>query len=306
MELPAGALVRGSGSGVLGRLCRERRWPTRAAAVLAIPSGTVRLFSFPDVPAREVRQAIIWELQRVLPYAVEDATIDLIPVPRSGPGQDGAWLAAACRADELGERVRHLRLQGLNPVAVEVQPLPLWRLALLRHPSAPDAAVLDLGANGSRLLIIANGSPDLFRDVAIGGADFTRAIAAGAGVPEAEAERLKRTRFQEELPLEWLETPLRELLTEIDRSLRFVRQQGGTLPERVLACGGGAGWPALLGLLAENLGLPVEPWHVPVEVTAAPADDTPSPDTAFVSAVAMASWDRAPVLRGGSLGDGTH
>lgn len=254
----------------LGRWCHRRGWPVRAAAALPATRSVLRVLDLGAVPDREAGAAAGWELQRVLPYPLEEAAVDLVPL--QGPGGP-RWLAAAAHGGDVRAHVSLLRGWGLRPVALEPEPVALWRLHLALCPDAGAVeAVLDLGAGGTRLLVIVERAPVLLRCLPVG----CRDLQAPGG----------------------FEGPLRDLLTELDHSLRFCRQTYGRAPDRIWACGGGGAWAPLLQALRDSLGAPVEPWRLPVEVLGAGPHEGSAAGTglaspAFALAMGLCLWSEA-------------
>jgi len=91
--------------------------PRRAR--IALPPGlcTVRPLSLPPLQARELREAIPWEMERYLPYPAEAATfghviIDPIGATAGGADQRQALVAAAPTAaiEAVGEALKSLRI----------------------------------------------------------------------------------------------------------------------------------------------------------------------------------------------------
>src|SRR5207302_3903494 len=95
----------------------------------------------------------------------------------------------------VNQHVAALKAAGLEPIAIDIQPLALAR-ALLDlgngASSTGEVAVVNLGATVSEIDIYRNGVLSFTRALPLAGNTFTRAISDLMGAPLDMAERLKK------------------------------------------------------------------------------------------------------------------
>jgi type IV pilus assembly protein PilM len=81
---------------------------------------------------------------------------------------------------------------GLNPVAIDVEPLAAARALLVDGYSELTVALINIGAVKTDISIFERGLLVLPRTVFVAGDNFTRAVSDATGQPMEQAERLKR------------------------------------------------------------------------------------------------------------------
>lgn len=242
----------------------------KAVAAIPIRAAHLRRFSLPAMPARDLTAAVRWEMQRFLSVPVEEAALDYLVLRRSAEGGSASVeiLAAAAPAEVTRAYGAALRRAGLRPLAVEVEPLALWRLARHLHRTTPwsdpldtgrDQAevLLDIGAYRSSLLIYNDDDLLLTRPIPVGGNAFTEALARARALTLPEAESLKlgaRERLLEET-----DTAFHDLVAELNRTFRhFLQTHARARLVRMLLSGGGAAVRGLGAALSAALEIPVE------------------------------------------------
>lgn len=242
----------------------------KAVAAIPIRAAHLRRFSLPAMPARDLTAAVRWEMQRFLSVPVEEAALDYLVLRKAAEAGAGSAeiLAAAAPAEVTRAYGVALRRAGLRPLAVEVEPLALWRLARHLHRTTPwsdpldggrDQAevLLDIGAYRSSLLIYSDDDLLLARPIPIGGNAFTEALARARSLTLPEAESLKlgaRERLLEET-----DAAFRELVAELNRTFRhFLQTHARARLARMLLSGGGAAVRGLGAALSAALEVPVE------------------------------------------------
>ncbi len=141
------------------------------------------------------------------------------------------------------------------------------------YPDVEESSlIVDLGSKSTNLIFSESGK--LFtRNILVGGATVTGAIAKEMGIQFGEAEAQKRAHGfiapggayepHENEVVDAISRIMRNTMTrlhgEIIRTVNFYRtQQGGTPPRRIFICGGGAHTPMVVDFFQEKFNLPVE------------------------------------------------
>jgi type IV pilus assembly protein PilM len=224
------------------------------------PQLVVREMSVSNLPAKEMRQALPFQVKDALPLAVERSLLDFFPLEEPGGNPTVRGLLIAMPKDAVMTAVDAAEKAGLHVDAVD-----LASFALLRAASRLDAqveAIVDIGAQVTSVVVHADGEPLIVRTVPRGGTEITDSIATRLGIPPTEAEALK-CRFGlhgdgNPATAEAAGDAVRPLVSELRSSFTYLasgeRQKQVT---RVALCGGSALMPGLPEHLQKQLGITV-------------------------------------------------
>lgn len=228
----------------------------------------VRELTVPRLGKREIRAALPFQVQDMLPVPVADAILDFYPVSEghaeSGPTVSGLLVAAVKEA--VMSNVTAVLLAGLNPVEVDLIPFALNRVLLRGQHSEGTVALIDIGQSTTNVVITVDGVPQFVRIIPAGGSDVTRALSVRLGVAPEVAEAEKRDLGLRPATLgpanreavEVIQETSRELLNSLRNTLSFfVNSRQGQHIDRVLLSGGGALLGSFSTTLAELTRIPV-------------------------------------------------
>jgi len=280
VPLPAQAVVNGEvrDVGVVSQAIRElwqRGGFKSRQATMGVGNQrvVVREVTVPELPPKELRQSLPFQIQDQIPIPVEDAVLDydlVEELQRDGDRMVRLLVVAAQR-----EMVLHI-LQAATDAKVEPIGVDLVPFALIRAVGQDEGlgldeqdmggeAVVDVGADVTNICVHERGVPRFVRILPSGGQDVTRAMADTLGIEPEAAEILKRGHAVEGGPApedvrSVLDSRVAVLVDEIRSSLDFYRAQTpGAEVARVLVSGGGSKLPGLIERLRERLGARVEP-----------------------------------------------
>jgi type IV pilus assembly protein PilM len=161
-------------------------------------SLVVRIIPVPKMSRSELEETMKWEVERHVPFQPHEIIRDFQPLSRPEDVPEGGQmevLLAVAQDGFVNQHVAALRAAGLDPVAIDIQPLALSRSLIdLVNGSQPsgDVAVINVGANVSDVNIYRDGVLTFTRPLPLAGNTFTRAISDLMGVPLDVAERLKK------------------------------------------------------------------------------------------------------------------
>ncbi|GAB6876230.1 hypothetical protein [Thermaerobacter litoralis] len=246
----------------------------RGPVVASVPAEEtiLRVMPTPPVPRRELPAALRWELQRILPYPVEEAAFDFVTLPGPGnyqmdgpdhPSDDlpslegvaGYVVVSGAPVEVLEARTRQLVQHGVRPAALEPEWVTLWRIARffqLLDESPAACAVIDLGHTSARFLVLgADGIPAAFHRSASGGQRIETELAGQLGVTTAQLHTLRLGELRDDSVTLSGTAAVTELIGDVTRLLRRARRETGMTSTGVWAIGGGAAWPALVKALSE-------------------------------------------------------
>jgi type IV pilus assembly protein PilM len=254
-----------------------------AVAGVMGPTVVLRQVELPVMSERQLRKSLAWEAKNYMSFPVEDSVLECQILDRgsSRTGQMEVMLVAAPR-DMVYSLVETIEVAGLEPAAVEVEPLAGLRglSGMAQQARGEAVALVGMGASYTDISIIKDKAFILSRVIPIAGNSFTQAISEALEIEFSEANHLKETAMtvvtSEEARAELdpasqqasraVEPLLDELVRELRRSFAYHDYQQ-KLPEteekisgvsKVLLSGGGAKLANIGAYLEAQLGVPVE------------------------------------------------
>ncbi|XVV13781.1 type IV pilus assembly protein PilM [Actinoplanes sp. CA-131856] len=224
------------------------------------PQLVVREMSLQNLPPKEMKLALPFQVKDALPLAVERSLLDFYPLEVPGDNQTVRGLLIAMPKDAVMSSVAAVEKAGLHVKAVD-----LASFAMLRAASRLDTqveAIVDVGYDVTSVIVHADGEPLIVRTVPRGGQEITDAMASRLGVPPGEAEMLKcRFGLHGDGNPETVEAAVeavRPLVNELRSSFTYLasgeRQKQVT---RLALCGGSALMPGLAEHLQDQLRITV-------------------------------------------------
>ena len=240
----------------------------------SIPGHPVfsRFVKLPPVKGDKLAQIVEFEARQNVPWQLDEVSWDYEIVAKSDMGEIEVVLAAM-KSEPLNEMHQEVVASGVKVVGMDVGPLALYNAFRYSYPDVDEPAlIVDMGARSTNLVFI-DGERFFTRNLLVGGAAVTNAIAKEFGVPFSEAERQKQSQgfvalggAVEDHPDEGvnamskvMRNSMTRLHAEIMRTITFYRsQQGGSAPKRVFLAGGGSAAGYIAEFFTEKLKLPVE------------------------------------------------
>ncbi|MCS7209359.1 MAG: type IV pilus assembly protein PilM, partial [Fimbriimonadales bacterium] len=159
-------------------------------------SVVVRVLEVPRMSPAELRQHMDWEIGRNIPFADTriQSAYEVVQRPGADPNADNMEVVlAVAQQDAVDSLVDIADKLGLEPYAIDVEPLALARSLLLTQPEmqTQNVAVVNLGAESTSIDIYSQGLLSFPRILPTGGNMLTRAVAERLMISEADAEQLK-------------------------------------------------------------------------------------------------------------------
>jgi type IV pilus assembly protein PilM len=235
----------------------------------------VREVTVPSIPPKELRQSLPFQVGELIPIPMEDAVLDFDVLEEfdQDEGRMVRLLVVAAQREMVDTLVQTAVSAKLRPIGVDLVPFALVRAVGtsdglgLEEADAGGEAVVDVGADVTNICVHERGVAKFVRILPSGGHDVTSAIASSLGLPEEQAEALKRGTPGEggpppESARQILDSRASVLVDEIRSSFDFYQAQSpGARVSRVLVTGGSSKLPGLLELIAERVRAQVEPGH---------------------------------------------
>ena len=255
----------------------------RVATGVSGQSTVVRYIPMMRMSEAELRQAIRFEVDKYLPFDVEEVVMDCQPLGRrvgagmsegtdsSSPEDMMTVLLAACRRNVIDERLNTVLSRGLTPFSIDLDLFALanaWELCgssagdVLEEEDGHATALVDVGASRSAINVVRGGESCFSREINIGGADMTQAVARRLGVEGFEAEAIKRAAESHEAEVNGAIAPvLEDLASELSLSIDYVEHHESVHVEEMLLSGGGVLAPGAASYIEQATARPARTWN---------------------------------------------
>jgi type IV pilus assembly protein PilM len=241
---------------------------TQVATALSGHSVIVKRISLPVMTAAELAESIHWEAEQYIPFDIDDVNLDyqiLEGSSLSGEGNMDVLLAAA-KKDKINDYTSVITQAGLQPVAVDIAAFAMQNAFEANYEFEPHQiiALVDIGAAVSSITVLHGGTSVYWRDINVGGNQYTDAIQKELNLSAAQAEQLKRGEELDGIPYERvlpiLSAVNEDVGTEIQKTLDFFKQISATdeALDRLYITGGSAQVIHLKEALGERLHTQVE------------------------------------------------
>jgi len=229
---------------------------------ICITSLPVKHFSFRNVTLpfkdrKKIGQTIAFELEPLLPYPLDEATIDYVIIKQQ---EQSNILAAVIEKSYVSNLFHILKDCQIEATVIDIDPVPV-ALKLLNSGRAKGCGVLlDVGARDTSSVVFNDGKIVHIRHYEFGGENTTNSIAEILGIRPAEAEkrkRLDRTLTQNSE----IARRYRKFLGEINNTLQFLKLRGDTESDisTIFLTGGGAIDQVLQKEIEDFFSITVEP-----------------------------------------------
>lgn len=160
----------------------------------------VRVIEVPKMTRDELTETMKWEIERHVPFSVNEVVKDFQPLERPNADPDAQnmeVLLAVAQQELIANHVEALQAAGLKPMAIDIEPLAASRSLIEASQNGASAseivAIVNIGSNRTDVGIFEGGlltfpSPPL----GIAGMSFTREIAEALGQTLEQAEITKK------------------------------------------------------------------------------------------------------------------
>jgi type IV pilus assembly protein PilM len=247
-------------------------------------SGLARFVKLPPVEEKKINDIVQFEAKQQIPFPLEEVVWDYQKVSEGivegGFAIDTEIGLFAMKRDMINRYLNHFVGVGVEVQVIQMSPLALCNYVtydLLKRggPDAPEAeagaapvgkkkcvVALDVGTDGSNLIITDGGKIIWQRPIPIGGNHFTRALTKELKLTFAKAEHLKRNAAKSpELAniLKALKPVLTDFVGEVQRSLGyFTNTHRDAQVDFMVGLGSAFKLPGLQKYLGDKLQLRIE------------------------------------------------
>ncbi len=257
---------------------------TSAWYAVAGHSVFTRFVKLPPVSADKVDQIVEFEARQNVPFPINEVSWDYEFVSPADYGEREVVLVAM-KSDSLNEINDQVVAAGIQTKGVDLAPTAIFNAFRYSYPEVDEPCVLiDLGARSTNLVFVESGKM-FTRNILVGGAAVTGAIGKEFNLGFGDAEQQKVSQGfialggsvadHSDPGLAELSKVIRNSMTrlhgEVLRTFNYYRaQQGGSAPQRIFLCGGGAQLGYVVEFFQEKFKVPVETFNALRGVQIAP------------------------------------
>src|SRR5512136_2507223 len=193
-------------------------------------SVIIKKISLPIMEKQELAESIIWEAKHNIPYPYEETNVDyaILKPSRSTDEKNLDILLVAAKKDKIANYSNVIAQARKNLQSIEVDVFSLQNVLEISYPdvfAGKTIALINIGANITNVVIVERGTPQLFRDLSLGGFFFTENIRKELSISFEEAEKLlKGIPGKSAAPDQFaslLSMNVRDLLDEIEKTFSF-------------------------------------------------------------------------------------
>jgi type IV pilus assembly protein PilM len=229
------------------------------------PAVIVKKIIMPAEAGAAVENAVLAEAGNLIPDSLDRVNLDYQVIDWIEAGNKMEVLVVAVKRDIINSYTDTIRAAELEPVLVDVDYFALENMYELNYdpPNGHPVALVNIGARYSSINILKDGRSTFTGDVAVGGAEYSDAIARQLGLTPEQAETLKLGH-----PVPGVENATVEpilgsvtefIVEEIQRALSFFWTAATDEPlGGIVLSGGTARTPGLAAQLKQRLQCDVE------------------------------------------------
>jgi len=245
------------------------------------PATVIRQINFPRMNSDELKQALKFEAQKNIPFAINEVSLDGCILKPDMPENKMLVLIAAVKKDLLNQRLKLCEDAGFKVNVVDLDSLALTNAFNYNYSDDENiknktAGLLNIGSGISNLNILEEQSLRLSRDIQIAGKEITQKISDILGLDFKAAEGLKLNPEKEKAVQmnTALQSIIANLASDVRNSFDYYESQSSSAVSRVFLSGGAARFAGLKDALANLLGIEVECWDPFKKITLAADIDT--------------------------------
>lgn len=241
----------------------------RVVSCLPAASLIYKNIRLPKMPHDELAGAVEWEASERLKFSGDAMNVQFFDAGEVQQGQDKRQevilLAASKRF--IDEHIQSLRSCDLELCAIDAVPSALARCIEHAYPAdeqdAPVRVVIDVGFNGTKVLIVRASRICFFKHIEIGGRHMDESLATSLELPTSAASEARRdwmsgnAQSQNNAQIAAAMGPVvEELSREVGLCMRYYSVTfRGRRPDEAWVVGGEAGSAWLWARLCEDVGL---------------------------------------------------
>jgi type IV pilus assembly protein PilM len=267
------------------------------ASALSGQAVIVKRLALPPMSTAELAEAIPWEAEQYIPFALADVQLDyqVLGGPRALPADALDVLLVAARRDRVDQRLEVVTATGRRPAVLDVEAFALANANEVNYPNRTDAltGLLHIGRNATIVCVLERGQVVFTRDVGVGGGAYLEALEREIGLDAAGARRVLHSHKggdDQNVAAVLREVHL-QLILEVRKTLDFYWSTAESEPlSRIVLSGGASQIDGLSDLLDHEFQTTVErfdPFRQIVRPSSAVGADLDGPGYAVAVGLAL-------------------
>jgi type IV pilus assembly protein PilM len=263
-------------------------------------SVIIKKISLPVMNPDELAESIQWEAEQYIPFDVSDVNIDYQVLQGGTTAVEGNMdvLLVAVKKDKINDYMSVITQAGKNALVADVDVFALQNAYEMNYESVARKliALVNVGASVTNVAVMQNGSSIFWRDLSVGGNNYTDALQKELGLSFEAAEAAKKgdlTEAPRDRVMSIIDAVNETVGTEIQKTLDFFKATSASDPVSLIEITGGAArTPNLVSYLSRRFDTQVEimnPFRsISVNERAFPPDRLEPMSTAAAVAVGLA------------------
>lgn len=242
------------------KVVADTRISTRhAVCSLAESNVHVEVLQMPPMSESELASAVVWEAEQVIPFQVSEAELSwqALPAVDQTKANTQQVLLTASPKRQVEKYINVLNEAGLSAEVIEPESISAAR-SIGKFQSGL-GVIIGLGASGTSISVVLDGSVVVSRSLPTGGNAISRALSSYLNLELNQAEEYKRAYGLQENQLEGKVRqaiiPIIDVIAnEARKVIEFYQSKNENRRiSSVVLTGGGAGLPELVPYLAKSL-----------------------------------------------------
>jgi type IV pilus assembly protein PilM len=235
------------------------------ATALSGQAVIVKRLALPPMRAEELAEAIPWEAEQYIPFAIADVQLDyqVLDANKAIPAEALDVLLVAARRDRVNERIAVVNATGRRAAVLDVEAFALANAYSMNYPNRADAlsVLIHIGRSTTIVCALEYGQPVFTRDISVGGAAYTEALERELGFDATSTRRVLhgQKNGDESGVNEVLREVHLQLIMEVRKTLDFYWSTTKAMPlNRIVLSGGACQVDGLSELLDQEFNTVVE------------------------------------------------
>lgn len=232
-------------------------------ASLPEPKTFIKVINIPFMDETEVPQAVKWEIEKHLPFSIDEVTLDYKILSSNQKENKITILVGAAEQKIIQSYHRTLKLAGLIPLAIEVEAIAIARDLLTDVELEKPSLIIDIGRSRTNLILAAQGSVQFTTSLKFSGENIVQNIMDELAVTREEAVRLRDLcgvdprRCKGEVR-KIIFASFGELFKHINITLQFFQDyiNSSGLPEKILLTGSSSAIAGLESIITQETKIP--------------------------------------------------
>ena len=195
--LPAEAIVDGAimDAGTVAeaiRACFDQA-RIKSDAVCTAVSGhavIIKRISMPAMSVEELAESIQWEAEQYIPFDISEVSLDYQIMENMTDEGNMDVLLVAVKRDKINDYTSAIAQAQKNPVVVDIDAFAVQNCYEMSYDIDPalSTALINIGASVTNIAILNGSNPTFWRDINVGGNQYTDAIQKELNLPYETAE----------------------------------------------------------------------------------------------------------------------